>query len=105
MFPLRLVSGISQITGTGDGDFVDRLNHRYTPIVLIVFAILVYLLASYLKKKLFINELLEFQTTTNQYVGEPIQCWAPNHFSQAWIEYTNHVNLKQTLRLFSNFFP
>ncbi|XP_063710590.1 innexin unc-9-like isoform X3 [Symsagittifera roscoffensis] len=70
MFPLRLVSGISQITGTGDGDFVDRLNHRYTPIVLIVFAIL---------------------TTTKQYVGEPIQCWAPNHFSHAWIEYTNHI--------------
>ena len=32
-----------------------------------------------------------FQTTTKQYVGEPIQCWAPNHFSHAWIEYTNHV--------------
>ena len=41
MFPLRLVSGISQITGTGDGDFGDRLNHRYTPILLILFAILV----------------------------------------------------------------
>ncbi|XP_063711190.1 innexin unc-9-like isoform X2 [Symsagittifera roscoffensis] len=70
MFPLRLVSGISQITGTGDGDFGDRLNHRYTPILLILFAIL---------------------ASTKQYVGEPINCWVPQSFSSAWTTYTNQM--------------
>jgi hypothetical protein len=49
-----------------DDDFADRLNFRYTVAALVVFAILV---------------------TSKQYVGEPIDCWAPAHFSKPHVAY------------------
>ncbi len=55
----------------GGGDtFVDRLNCRYTPCILLIFALII---------------------TTKQYVGEPIACWCPDHFTHAQIDYTNQV--------------
>ena len=56
--------------GRSDGDFVDRLNHTYTVVVLIVFAVIV---------------------STKQYVGDPIQCWTPAYFSTSYIDYANKV--------------
>ena len=55
---------------TQDDDFADRLSHRYTVMVLIVFCILV---------------------GSSQFVGNPISCWAPAHFSGAMTAYTNNI--------------
>ncbi len=55
----------------GGGDsFCDRLNCRYTVYILILFAILV---------------------TTKHYVGEPIACWCPDHFTNSQTDYTNQI--------------
>ena len=66
--PLGLGGGSAQ--HRADDDFIDRLHHSYTVIVLVVFAIIV---------------------STKQYVGDPIQCWAPAYFSSNYIDYTNKV--------------
>ena len=49
-----------------DDDFADRLNFRYTTAMLVVFSVLI---------------------TSKQYVGQPIQCWTPEHFSKTHIQY------------------
>ncbi|KAK2168099.1 hypothetical protein LSH36_20g01001 [Paralvinella palmiformis] len=64
---------ISLITGASerfrrDDNVVDRFHHRYTVILLVVFAVV---------------------STTNQLVGNPITCWAPKEFESGWIKYTN----------------
>ena len=46
--------GVSKKRGSNDDLFVDRLNHRYTVAILILFAIVV---------------------TASQYGGKPIECW------------------------------
>ena len=69
----RLFSFIGDVADPvkGGGDtFTDRLNCRYTPCIFIIFALII---------------------TTKQYVGEPIACWCPDHFTHAQIEYTNQV--------------
>ena len=53
-----------------DDDFVDRLSHRYSCFVLIVFAIVV---------------------TSGQYAGEPIHCWCPAQFTYQWENYANQA--------------
>ncbi|KAK3083046.1 hypothetical protein FSP39_012546 [Pinctada imbricata] len=53
-----------------DDDFIDRLNHWYTVIMLVVFTVIV---------------------STNQYVGDPIQCWCPADFTDNRVMYTNFV--------------
>jgi hypothetical protein len=55
---------------TRDDDFADRLSHRYTVILLLIFCILV---------------------GSSQFVGNPIQCWAPAHFSGSMTAYTNNI--------------
>ena len=55
-------------SGKKDDDFVDRVNSRYTVIVLVVFAIVV---------------------SMHQYVGTPITCWAPVHFTGSHTKYAN----------------
>jgi len=52
-----------------DDDISDRIAHRITVLILVVFAALV---------------------TTKEFFGNgPIQCWAPAHFSGAQEDYTN----------------
>ena len=53
-----------------DDDFGDRLNHKYTSVLLVIFAVVV---------------------STKQYVGEPINCWCPAHFTGNWEDYTNKI--------------
>ncbi|XP_029657666.1 innexin unc-9-like [Octopus sinensis] len=53
-----------------DDDATDRLNHIYTSMLLILFAVVV---------------------TTKQYVGEPIECWCPAQFTGNYIRYTSNI--------------
>ena len=61
-------SGVVKIRN--DDDFADRLSHHYTPIILIIFTIVV---------------------STKQYAGDPIQCWCPAQFTEAHVNYANQV--------------
>ncbi|CAF0833801.1 unnamed protein product [Didymodactylos carnosus] len=51
-----------------DDSYIDRLSHRYTTTLCVVFAILV---------------------TTKQYAGDPIDCWVPAQFKQSYESYTD----------------
>lgn len=53
-----------------DDDFSDRLSHRYTVAVLILFTILV---------------------GSSQFVGSPIACWAPAQFTGSMVQYANYI--------------
>ena len=56
--------------GAYDDDFYDRLSCRYSVILLAFFTVLV---------------------STKQYVGEPIACFCPAHFTGTHVEYANNV--------------
>lgn len=60
----------ARLKGRYDDDWIDRLNHLYTTIILVIFTIVV---------------------STKQYVGEPIHCWCPAQFTEAQVDYTNNV--------------
>jgi len=51
-------------------DFVDRLNRRYTICMLLICCALI---------------------SSKQYVGDPLSCFCPSHFTGAHVEYTNNV--------------
>ena len=55
-----------------DDDFIDRLSHHYTTMLLVIFTIIV---------------------STKQYVGDAIQCWCPAQFTDAHVLYANQVKL------------
>ena len=58
-------------SGSRTGDtFSDRLNCQYTSFILVLFAILV---------------------TTKNYVGDPISCWCPAHFTDSHRDYANKI--------------
>ena len=65
-----IVSGAGKIHVRNDDDFVDRLSHRYTTAVLLIFSVVV---------------------VSKQYVGDPINCWVPAHFTSNHEEYANNI--------------
>lgn len=69
-----------------DDDTVDKISHRYTVWMLILCAVVV---------------------TSKQYVGDPINCWAPAHFTSNWEEYANsYCWIKNTYYLpFDDYIP
>ena len=60
---LGLFGSVPCGTSRNDDNFSDRLNHRYTVSLIVIFSIVV---------------------STRQYVGDPINCWVPSHFSWSW---------------------
>ncbi len=71
---------------SNDDDSTDKLSHKYTTALMVVFAVIV---------------------STKQYVGNPIDCWVPAHFSGSWEEYTNsYCWIKNTYYLpFEDYIP
>ena len=53
-----------------DDDFIDRLNHTYSVILLIITSII---------------------CTCKQYVGDPMHCWIPDHFTRNNDEYARKI--------------
>ncbi|XP_075244614.1 innexin unc-9-like [Convolutriloba macropyga] len=66
----HILKALISVQTASDGDWVDRLNHRFTAMILVILGILV---------------------STKQYVGDPINCWTPAHFNREWVEYTNNI--------------
>lgn len=64
---LDFVPSVSKLQKSTGDDWIDRLNHLYTVILLIIFAIVV---------------------STGQFVGDPIHCWCPAEFTDAFEAYT-----------------
>ena len=72
MDKLLAIAGDAANPKSGGGDsFVDRLNCRYTVMLLTLFCLLI---------------------TTKHYVGEPINCWCPAHFTGSHVDFTNSVS-------------
>ena len=59
-----------EIFSRNDDDMSDRLNYLYTTFILVWFATIV---------------------TCQQYVGDPIQCWTPQHFTKQHDFYANSL--------------
>ena len=64
-----VVGSVPNLNVRNDDDFASRLSHYYSTALCIIFAVVV---------------------STKQYVGEPIQCWVPAHFTGSHEEYTNN---------------
>jgi hypothetical protein len=69
---LEHLSKFSKATATGShcDDFVDRLNRKYTIYLLLLCCAII---------------------SSKQYVGEPLSCFCPSHFTGAHVEYTNNI--------------
>ncbi|XP_014772955.1 innexin unc-9 isoform X1 [Octopus bimaculoides] len=63
-------STFSRLTSAANDDWVDRMSHIYSSVVLVLFAIVV---------------------TTGQLVGDPIHCWCPAQFTGAYVAYTKWI--------------
>lgn len=83
---IGVIGGVPEGASRNDDDFTDRLSHRYTVALFVVFAIVV---------------------STKQYVGEPINCWVPAHFTGNHEEYANsYCWIKNTYYLpFGEYIP
>ena len=83
---IGVIGGVPESKSRNDDDFIDRLSHRYTVGLMIVFAIVV---------------------STKQYVGDPINCWVPAHFTGNHEEYANsYCWIKNTYYLpFGEYIP
>jgi innexin len=63
------LDGVPLLKNQRNDDTTDRLSHRMTVALLVMFA---------------------FTLTTKQFVGEPIYCWTPAHFMKdSHDDYTN----------------
>lgn len=67
---LGAVPSISRLQGNTSDDWIDRISHLYSVVLLIIFAVVV---------------------TTGQFVGAPIQCWNPAEFTGSYEAYTHSV--------------
>lgn len=70
MSVVRSLMHIGEKGGVSVDDVIDQLNHQYTSALLVIFTVLV---------------------SAKQYVGEPISCWCPAHFTDSHVEFTNSV--------------
>ncbi|CAF1601300.1 unnamed protein product [Adineta ricciae] len=68
-FATKLNAGKHHST-KNDDVFIDRLNHRYTVTMILVFAAII---------------------TTQQYFGSPITCWVPAQFTNGYEKYANDI--------------
>lgn len=66
---LAFIGGVPPSKSRSDDDAIDRLHHRYTVAVLVIFSIVV---------------------SSKQYVGDRINCWVPAHFSKSWTAYAGN---------------
>jgi hypothetical protein len=68
----QFIEVFKKIAGNGveDDDWTDRLSRRQTIIILLIFCILV---------------------GSSQFVGSPISCWCPAHFSGSMTSYANSI--------------
>ena len=64
------IFGLKDLQFRHDDDFSDRLSRRHTTTLLLVFALVV---------------------TTKIYVGEPIKCWCPAHFTDSHKSYADII--------------
>ena len=64
------VSKIVKSNARNDDDLSDRLNHRYTVILLVIFTVIV---------------------SATQYVGSPIHCWSPAYFTDSHVAFADSV--------------
>ena len=82
---LDAVPSFKRLRGSRNDDWIDRMSHIYTVVVLILFAVVV---------------------STSQFVGNPIHCWHPAEFKgwyekyaeyYCWISNTYFVSFSETL--------
>lgn len=67
---LGAIPSISKLKSNTSDDWIDRVSHLYSVLILVVFAVVV---------------------STGQFVGDPIQCWHPAEFTDAYEEYTHSI--------------
>ena len=67
---LRSLLSLKDFKYRRDDDFCDRLSRQYTSSLMVLFAIIV---------------------STKQFVGDPISCWCPAHFTESHRTYTNTI--------------
>jgi len=70
---MHAVGKVFKANEFNDDDIVDRLNHHFTVVFLVVAMVVV---------------------TTTQYVGSPINCWCPAYFTDSHIDFTNKVSYR-----------
>ena len=61
---------VAQDRSNSCDDFADRLNRKYTVLLLVIFVTVL---------------------NSKQYIGEPLSCFCPAHFTGAHVEYTNNI--------------
>ncbi|CAD5120958.1 DgyrCDS9505 [Dimorphilus gyrociliatus] len=67
---VRVLLSVREFKVRNDDDFVDKLNRQYSVSLLVTFSLIV---------------------STKQFVGEPIKCWCPAHFTESHRDYANTI--------------